>query len=233
MKALLLFLGFAVCVSAYAEKDPEITDDSQIRTFLASPGVQNFNYPDPVGWKSYRKYIQLGKKMPDGSCQYNFESVVPSNQPFVKKEIAVDRANCKSLMLEGVPGDATVNQWKQIQDVMHRGAVVEKKESGKRIEIRKDSTSSPTIKLNKTAEVTDLTAADPSVSTNAATGAFNSGGPTYNPRYDIQYTDGNNPVMKQGLVGIVTGLADLLKLLGLQIGQDGILAAETGVSQSY
>ncbi|MBC8932086.1 hypothetical protein IAI15_37475, partial [Escherichia coli] len=45
-----------------------------------------------------------------------------------------------------------------------------------------------------------------SASTADSGGIFNTGGTTYTPSYNIQYTDGNNPVMKQGLVGIVTGL---------------------------
>ncbi|WP_287729489.1 hypothetical protein, partial [Burkholderia sp.] len=103
MKYLILALASILSLNAWAEKDSEIDSPSQIQSFLSSPGVQNFNYPDPKHWKSYRKYIQVGTRMPDGSCQYRYESTVPSDQPFIQKEIAVDRAGCRSLMLEGVP----------------------------------------------------------------------------------------------------------------------------------
>jgi hypothetical protein len=239
MKFLVVALISSLSLNAWAEKDSEIDSTSQIQSFLNSPGVQNFNYPDPKNWKSYRKYIQIGTRMPDGSCQYHYESTVPSNQPFIQKEIAVDRVGCRSLMLEGVPDDATLNQWKQIQQVIHKGSKQQEpngQNAGRKITIQRNSTSGSQLLINQNTPAagsgpTDTQAASTSATDNG--GTFNTGGTTYMPSYDIQYTDGNNPVMKQGLVGIVTGLADLLKLLGLQIGSDGILAAEVGISQTY
>lgn len=239
MKYLILALASILSLNAWAEKDSEIDSPSQIQSFLSSPGVQNFNYPDPKHWKSYRKYIQVGTRMPDGSCQYHYESTVPSDQPFIQKEIAVDRAGCRSLMLEGVPDDATLNQWKQIQQVIHKGAKQQETSgpnTGRKITIQRNSTSGSQMLINQNTPAaasgaTDMSTA--SASTADSGGIFNTGGTTYTPSYSIQYTDGNNPAMKQGLVGIVTGLADLLKALGLQIGSDGILAAEVDVSQTY
>jgi hypothetical protein len=153
MQYLVSALALFFVTHAWAGKDPEISSDSQIRSFLGSPGVQNFNYPDPTHWKSYRKYIQLGTWMPDGSCRYRYESISSSKQAFVRKAIAVDRAGCRSLMLEGVPDDATLAQWKQIQQAIHPGSRLPGQTAGKTVTIRQDATSGAQRLINRNSAV--------------------------------------------------------------------------------
>lgn len=59
---------------------------------------------------------------------------------------------------------------------------------------------------------------------------FNSGGTVYRPKLEIQYTDGKNPLM-QGVLGSV--LQTIVGLLGVQLGNDGILAASTSISHHH
>ncbi|WP_322054930.1 hypothetical protein [Paraburkholderia bannensis] len=229
MKRLASIVLLTASINVWAQQDPQIDNPGQISAFLSSPGVKNFDYPDPKTWKSFRKYIQIGTKMPDGSCRLTFDRTTPSDQPFIQKEIAVDRAGCRSLMLEGVPDDATEYRWQKMQEVIHQHAKsTELKDPGigKKLSIKQGADRQ--VLLKQEAVTTDAT------TTVASTGGdFNTGGTTYIPSYSIQYTDGNNPVMKQGLVGLVTTLSSLLNALGIQIGEDGILAAEVDVSQSY
>ncbi|KFG96146.1 hypothetical protein GQ56_0116170 [Burkholderia paludis] len=152
MKRFILALMAVLSLHAWAEKDPEIDSPGQIQSFLNSPGVTDFHYPDPKTWKSYRKYIQIGTRMPDGSCQYHYESTGSSNQTLIQKEIAVDRAGCRSLMLEGVPDDATLNRWKQIQQVIHQGSKQQELNSpnaGRTITIQRNPTSGNQLLINQ------------------------------------------------------------------------------------
>jgi hypothetical protein len=153
VKYLIVTLIALLSLNVWAEKDPEIDSASQIQSFLNSPGVRNFNYPDPKHWKSYRKYLQLGTRMPDGSCQYHYESAGPATQASVQIEIAVDRTGCRSLMLEGVPDDVTLDQWKQIQQAMRaagsRQPQVTGQPVGREITIQRDSTSGTQVLINQ------------------------------------------------------------------------------------
>ena len=98
-------MAFAV-VSAmpYVSKGAEVTDPKAIQAFLADPQTHAYNVQDPKGWKSYRKLIQIGTRLPDGSCRYPLAVSTPGTYVSFATEIAVNHARCQSLILEGNPG---------------------------------------------------------------------------------------------------------------------------------
>jgi hypothetical protein len=125
MKMLIVWMLLGISLPAWAENDPEIDNPGQISAFLASPTVHDFHYPDPKNWKSFRKYIQIGTIMPNGACRMGQEPVGDGTQPFMQIEIAVDRLNCKSLILEGIPDEATWQRWKLTHKAISKNAEVE------------------------------------------------------------------------------------------------------------
>jgi len=108
-----LLCACVVFSAAASPSDQQITDPAEIEAFLKSPGTKSLNVPDPRGWKTYRKYIQVGTKNAQGGCEYS--SRMQTSRPLrqVSVEIAVDRTSCKSLILEGEPDDMT---WNAVQN---------------------------------------------------------------------------------------------------------------------
>ncbi len=105
---LLIALATVVLAGApLASKNAEITDPKVIQAFLADPQTHAYNIQDPKGWKSFRKVLQLGTKLPNGSCRYPLAITTPGTYVSFATEIAVNNLRCQSLVLEGNPGART------------------------------------------------------------------------------------------------------------------------------
>ncbi len=155
MKHAMLVLLLIASANARADADPEIDDPAQIKAFLSDPRVNDFNYPEPKHWKNYRRYIQIGTILPNGACQFHDEAAAQSNQPVLKIEAAVDRAGCRSLMMEGSPDPVSWRNFQQFRDDLHKQAkstVLSTPGVGRTLVIRKDPvTQVPQLQLNESA----------------------------------------------------------------------------------
>lgn len=120
MKYIILILSLVFSINSWANKDKEIDDSTQIKEFLNSQKVHNFNYPEPKNWPYSRKYIQIGEVLPNGGCRFNDEAKSNDGKPVIKIEIAVDRENCKSLILEGTPDPDAWRAYKENQKLLQQ-----------------------------------------------------------------------------------------------------------------
>lgn len=101
-------IAFSMAGAALAvEPDEIITDPVQIEIFLKSPNTKVLSVAEPKSWKSYRKYIQVGKRDERGGCIYASTLTTTGPIRLVSTEIAHDAYTCRSLILEGEPDDST------------------------------------------------------------------------------------------------------------------------------
>lgn len=104
MKTIVVLALILISSAASASKDEEITDPRAIQAFLSDPQTHVYDMRDPVGWKSYRKLIQIGTRQSDGRCRYPLSVSTTGSYISFATEIAVNPARCQSLILEGNPG---------------------------------------------------------------------------------------------------------------------------------
>lgn len=88
------------------------------------PASQQLQLPESKNRKKDRRYIQIGATSPNGACQFHDEAGAPSNQPVLKIETAVERAGCRSLMMEGSSDPVS---WRNLPAIPTRPARAGKK----------------------------------------------------------------------------------------------------------